>query len=150
MIQMSQYFHNSIFDLYLEKSQIPNGGLGVFTRDVIPPNTLIDEYKGEKSQFGGAYVLEISDTYCVDAREYPRCYMAMLNDCSFIAKQTVRKKKRRVDVTPAAYYSAENNPLEINCKFVFDTEHNRAYAYSIHEIKPNSELFVSYGEDYWK
>jgi hypothetical protein len=148
---MSQYSHNSVFALYLEKSQIPNGGLGVFTKDAIPPNTFIDEYTGEKLRIGGgAYVLEISDTCRVDARDYPRCYMAMLNDCSFIAKQTLRKKKRTVNVTPVAYYDAAHNPLEINCKFVLDVDNNRAYVYSVQEIKPNSELFVSYGEDYWK
>lgn len=148
---MSQYFHNSVFDLYLETSQIPHGGLGVFTKDVIPPNTLIDEYTGEKMRIGvGAYVLEISESCRVDAREYPRCYMAMVNDCSFIAKQTIRKKKKRIDVTPAAYYDAENNRLDINCRFVLDTKAKRAYVYSICEIQPNSELFVSYGEDYWK
>ena len=149
---MSQYCHDSVFNLYLKNSQIPNGGLGVFTKDHIPPSMLIGEYTGKKHTrtAGGSYVLAIDDTCFIDALNFPRSFMAMLNDCSHIAKQTMSKKKKRIDATPEAYYDAHNTRLAINCKFVIDSINKRAFVYSMCEIKPDSELFVSYGEDYWK
>ena len=60
------------------------------------------------------------------------------------------KKKKKIDITPDAYYDKSNNKLEINCEFVKDLINKRAYVRSIKEILPGSELFISYGPDYWK
>jgi len=145
------YFHNSIYNLYLSKSQIPDAGLGVYTKDFIPAGTYIDEYTGEVYSFnpGGFYVLELKPNYYIDAINYPRCYMGMINDCEFIAKKIIKKKKRKIDITPDAYYDSNNNKLTTNCKFIKDSENEKTLVYSICDIKPNSELFVSYGPNYW-
>jgi hypothetical protein len=145
------YYHTSQFNLYLQESNIPNAGLGVYTHNTIPTNTRIDEYKGIISRFtGGAYALELINGYRIDARELPRCYMGMINDCSHIKQQYKRKKGRNIDITPAAYYDSLGNPLEINCEFVICYEGQLAYVHSIKEIMPGQELFISYGKDYWK
>ena len=94
-------------------------------------------------------MLEIDTNCYVDARDFPRCYMAMLNDCSHIAKQYVKKKKRKIDITPPAYYDTNNNVLVVNCEFVIDSVAKRAFVYSVSEISSGSELFISYGPDYW-
>jgi hypothetical protein len=152
-ILMSQnYYHTSPFRLYIATSNIKEAQLGVFTEEFIPPNTYIDEYKGDIFSFpkGGPYVLEINEHYCIDAFNYPRCFAAMINDCSYVAKKYKRKKRRKIDITPDAHYDKHNNKLEINCKFVFDVSANKAYVYSNDKrIEPYSELFISYGNDYW-
>ena len=40
----TNYYHTSKFDLYLATSQLVNSGLGVYTREFIPANTLIYYY----------------------------------------------------------------------------------------------------------
>jgi hypothetical protein len=148
---MEQYYHTSPFRLTLRPSLIPNSGMGVFTEDAIPAHTCIDEYQGTlcSAAIRGAYVLEIDEDCHIDAWEFPRCYMGMLNDCSFVAKQTIRKKKRKLDITPNAYY-VNNVPLQTNCEFSTDPAKKKAYVYAIVDIPAGSELFVSYGDEYWK
>ena len=96
-MNIERYFHNSKYNLYLSKSQIPEAGLGVYTKDFIPARTYIDEYTGEVYSFnpGGFYVLELKPNYYIDANSYPRCYMGVINDCEFIAKKIIRKKKEK-------------------------------------------------------
>lgn len=147
---MDSYIHTSAYALYVAPSQIPAAGLGVYTRDFIARNQRIDEYTGTvcSSNYGGGYVVMASPGVYIDAKLLPRCYMAMINDCSYIAPQYVRKKKTRIDVTPAAYYSAAGTPLTINCEF--QTDGTRVWVYSTTDIAPGSELFVSYGDAYWR
>ena len=91
------YYHTSKFDLYLATSQLANSGFGVYTREHIPPNTLVDEYYGTiTSILGGSYVLYIKDGCYIDALGYPRCFMAMINDASFVPKKTIRKKRKKL------------------------------------------------------
>jgi hypothetical protein len=142
------YYHNSIFNLYLKESQIPESGLGIYTKDIISANTMIDEYLGDIiEKYGGPYALCVKDNYYIDAFNLPRCYMAMLNDASHITKKIIKKKKRKTVIIPNGYYDKNNKLLENNCEFIF--EGNRAYIYSTREILPDEELFISYGDNYW-
>lgn len=145
------YVHNSQFNLFIAPSQIPNAGLGVFTKDFIPANSLIDEYFGDIYSFnpGGGYVLELEPGHYIDARNYPRCYMGMINDCEFIPKKFIRKKKRKINVTPPAYYDKNNNKLITNCEFINKLSIKKSYVVSLIDIQPGSELFISYGSSYW-
>lgn len=146
-----EYYHNSAFDLYLDASNIPRAGLGVFTKEYIPPNTRIDEYVGDicSSYNPGLYVLEIARGRRIDAQDFPRCYMGMLNDCSHVTTRIIHKKKKKIDVTPDAYYDKNNMKLDVNCEFVMDLINTKAFIHSVTGINPGSELFVSYGDDYW-
>ncbi len=145
------YFYNSIFNLYLSESQIPNAGLGVFTKDFIPAGSYIDEYIGDIYSFnpGGSYALELEPNYYIDTRNYPRCYMGMINDCEFIAKKIIKKKKKKIDITPDTYYDKNNIKLITNCEFKNSIDQKKSLIYSIIDIMPGSELFISYGSDYW-
>jgi SET domain-containing protein len=143
------YYHNSKYDLYLKESQIPESGFGVYTKESIPINTMIDEYLGDvMEKWGGSYVLHVDDKHCIDAYNLPRCYMAMLNDASHITKKIIKKKKRKIVIQPDGYYDSNDNLLQNNCQFVFSE--NRGFVYSLREILPDEELFISYGASYWK
>ena len=121
-----EYYHNSKFDLQINKSQIKEAGLGVFTNDFIPNNTFIDFYKGNKCYGlkGGSYFFCINNIIGIDAQAYPRCYMAMLNDV----------------------YNTNNI---VNCEFIIDEDKKTIEIWSCLDIEPKSELFISYGDSYW-
>lgn len=144
------YFHTSPFVLRLGPSQIPNAGFGVFTDSPIPAGARIDEYHGLVRDHGGLYALQIYPGCTIDGSVWPRCYMAILNDCSYIAPQYIRRKKRRIDVTPAAYYDAAGTVLTVNCEFVVCETERRAFVHALVDIPVGAELFVSYGKEYWK
>jgi hypothetical protein len=116
-----------------------NAGYGVFTDEFIPSNKLIDEYVGTKytRNYGGGYTVEVNESCYIDASEFPRCYMAMINDGNFKHKMKGKKNKNII------------HPLspEINCEFKINDE--RVFVYSIKDIPPNQELFISYGNFYW-
>lgn len=121
-------YHTSLFSLTIKPSIVRNAGQGVFTNDFIPSNTIIDEYYGDIhyiSFSSSRYFLEITPTCGIDAFNYPRCYMAMIND-------------------------VHGTDKKINCAFIIDQENERAFIKSIQDIQPNSELYVSYGDEYWK
>jgi hypothetical protein len=135
----NQFYHKSNFDLYLATSKIPNSGMGVFTRCFIPKASYIDDYYGDIIEYlcGGPYCFEIGEGFSIDAQRFPRCYMAMLNDASY---RPTSKRKLKTFV--------EHGCIN-NCEFVVDLEQHRIRVFSFVDIEPNSELFVSYGEDYW-
>ena len=81
------YYHSSCFELYIDDSKIKEAGLGVYTNEIIPKNTIIDEYKGEHVEISeykfNPYMYALKDNQSkiiIDASKLPRCYMAMLND----------------------------------------------------------------------
>jgi hypothetical protein len=131
------YLHSSGFQLHIDDSQLKNAGLGVYTDDDIPENTIIDEYTGELIESFDSvinpYAFEILQPdkennimgIFIDASKLPRCYMAMINDASIETKF--------------------NN----NCDFETDIENKKVYLVSTRDIGAGEELFVSYGEDYW-
>lgn len=128
LTQNISFYHTSTFSLTIKQSQIPNAGQGVFTNDFIPSNTIIDEYRGDVhyiSFSSSRYFLEITPTCGIDAFNYPRCYMAMIND-------------------------VHGTDFKTNCTFIIDQENEKAFIQSTADIPPHSELFVIYGDEYWK
>ncbi len=87
---VNKYYHTSSFDLTIKQSLINNGGYGVFTNEFIPQNAHIDYYHGDLiyGLYGGEYYFSISENIGINALNYPRCYMAMLNDASFCPNST--------------------------------------------------------------
>ena len=132
------YFTNSKYDLYIKKSNIQQAGLGVFTNEYIPANSYIDSYYGEYIEakyYGGEYFIRINDDLGINAINFPRCYMAMINDACYIPTSK-RKLKKWI------FHNFINN-----CKFVINN--NKIDVYSTCDININDELFISYGQDYW-
>jgi len=134
----NDYYNSSDFELYIDDSQIKGAGLGVFTEDDIPQDTIIDEYRGELiesfEQVDNDYYYQLIEPnketgqngLGVDALKLPRCYMAMINDA------TLDKK------------------YENNCMFEDDIENKKVYVITTRDIKAGEELFVSYGDSYWR
>ena len=124
----------------------------MFTRETIPAGSCIDEYTGEvlSSNCVSNYALEVRSDCFIDAYEFPRCYMAMINDCSYISRRAIRCKKRWITITPKAYFGKDGGRLVINCEFVADRATGRAFIHSLVDIPAGAELFVEYGPEYWK
>jgi len=125
IFEKEEYYHNSKFNLKICNSNIKNGGKGVFTQETIQPNTFIDYYTGDLMYEikCGTYYVEIDDTCGINAICFPRCYMAMIND-------------------------AYNTDYINNCEIRINK--NVIEIWSIEYIKENEELFLSYGNQYWK
>ena len=122
--EKESYYNHSCFSLEIKKSQIKDAGKGVFTLDFIPNETMIDVYTGNRYPYPMSfYFISICDSYGIDAGSFPRCYMAMIND-SF------------------------GSLFKDNCEFRIKDDN--VYVYSLRDIYPEEELFVSYGDEYWK
>lgn len=120
------YYHTSKFNIEIRDSNIKQAGQGVFALEDIPENTLIDNYLGTYQSIPTSrYYFYIKEGVGIDAGNYPRCYMGMIND-SF------------------------KSTFVINCKFIIDEETNKVSVWSNRKIECGEELFISYGEDYWK
>jgi len=120
------YYHNSEYSLEIRDSTIKEAGLGVFAKAPIPAGTFIDEYKGDYfKRPTSRYYIAITDDLGIDAGSYPRCYMGMLNDV----------------------IGSRN---EYNCEFLVNVEEKRVRVWSTREILAGEELFISYGNEYWK
>lgn len=120
------YYNNTNFILDIRPSKIKNAGNGLFVFENIPSKTLIGYYDGEILSGNNNisdYSFQISKKYFIDAKEFPRCYIAMIND-------------------------AINSQFVNNCEF--RKNKNKICLYTIKDLKKGDELFASYGEDYWK
>jgi hypothetical protein len=117
------YYHTSPYSLDIRASTIANAGLGVFVCKDIPAGAYIDAYTGDLLSIATSlYYFQINEGVGIDAGSYPRCYMAMLND------------------------GFEKN----NCEFRVDDETRQVSVWSIRDVVAGEELFVSYGDDFWK
>jgi hypothetical protein len=132
-------YHKSHFDLYINISNIQNSGYGVFTKTFIPKDTLIDEYYGEYTESlpGGEYFFRIDKDGGINAIDEPRCYMAMLNDASFVPKSNRQLRK------------FVKHDYKNNCIFKVDEINKKVYVVSKVDIPSETELFISYGNEYW-
>ncbi len=132
-------YHKSKFNLDISISRIERSGFGVFTNELIPKGSLIDMYYGKyvKGLYGGDYYFRIDDMIGIDALDPPRCYMAFLNDSNYrpVSKRGLKKFKE---------HSFTNN-----CRFEVDKVNKTVSIYSIVDIYPGNELFISYGSEYW-
>tara|TARA_Y100000991_G_scaffold205087_1_gene181107 strand:+ start:540 stop:977 length:438 start_codon:yes stop_codon:yes gene_type:complete len=122
-----EYVYNSNYKLKVDNSLIKHGGLGVFTEENIPKDTLIGEYIGEKKHIDepvlSCYCLTLKSDYYIDAYDYPRGILAMINDCRF-------------------------SDYKYNCSF--KVYKDKAEVWSISDIEKNRELYLDYGNEYWK
>ena len=133
----ANFYNDGSFNLYITHSQLSDAGLGVYTEDFIPEDTIIGEYRGEIVK---SYNLETNDYFYelveadeangiigvgIDSSKLPRCYMAMINDAQF------------------------SKTYSNNCVFEGDVEEGKVYVVSTRDIEPEEELFVSYGSGYW-
>lgn len=121
--------------LYVKKSNIPNAGMGLFTRKFIPKGTRIVEYKGRRSTWKdvkdedgrNGYIFYINRNLVIDGKPWKSALARYAND----ARGLVRVKG-----------------IINNSDYIVDG--TRAYIESKKDIPAGAEILVDYGQDYWK
>lgn len=139
ILQGPIYWNNTKIILNVEQSNIPNAGNGIFTYQNIPKETLIGYYDGVLKKDNGScvgdYSFSLNKSWYVDARTYPRAYIAMIND-------------------------AHGSKFKNNCEFRLELHdpktgkkrkpnERKITLWSLNDIKAGEELFADYGKDYW-
>lgn len=124
--------------LEVRKSQLPKAGKGLYTTKEIRKGETVCEYEGERITWAEAerrneeddqsgYVFYITKKNCIDAFTYTDTFGRYANDAAGLG----RVKGLR------------NNS-------VYEIRENKVYIVATRRIKAGSEVFVSYGKQYWK
>lgn len=124
-------------DLEVKKSTIPNSGKGLFTKRDIKKGERFVEYLGEiitwkecdirAGKDEGGYVFYISRNKCIDAFHTPEELARYANDANGLVKiQGIRN----------------------NC--VYEIYKGSGWIKATRNIKAGTEIFVSYGAQYWR
>ena len=120
--------------MIIKKSRLPHAGKGLFTKVAIKKGTRIVEYKGRlqtwkevKEQDGhNGYLMYISRKAVINALPVLKTFGRYANDAMGLT---------RVD------------GLRNNAEYI--SEGNRCYIDATRNIKPNEEILVGYGREYW-
>lgn len=121
--------------LIIRKSGLLKAGLGLFTKIDIKKGETIVEYKGRMCLWRtvrhldsvNGYLMRVNRSHAIDAARTLKALGRYAND----AKGKSRK--------PGLINNAE-----------YVSEGNRCFIEAIRNIPAGSEIFVSYGTDYWK
>jgi uncharacterized protein len=121
--------------LYVKKSTIPNSGKGLFTRKAISKGTRIVEYKGVISSWKdvkdedgkNGYIFFVNRKHVINALPTLKALARYANDANGLTR--VKGTKNNAE---------------------YETEGTKAYILCKRDIPANSEIFVDYGNDYWK
>ena len=122
--------------LYIQDSQIPNAGKGLFTAIDIYPNEIISLFKGEiltdeeaqkrVSEENDRYFINMLDGSILDSMNVD-CFAKYANDAEAFSKSTFKN----------------------NSKITLDDDDNVCIV-ATKKIKSQHEIFCSYGVKYWK
>jgi SET domain-containing protein len=123
-------------NLVVKKSTLPGAGKGLFTKVFIPKGTRITEYKGRIMTWKEVeaevddhigYVFWFSNQYVIDAWKTKKGVAHFANDARGIVR------------TPGVTNNSE-----------YETEKKKCYIVAKKDIEAGSEIFVSYGAEYWQ
>lgn len=119
--------------LVVKKSTIPDSGLGLFTKVFIPKGSRIVEYKGRvskwkdvKNESDNGYLYTINNNHVINAKPFKKALARYANDARGIGRI---------------------KGITNNCDYINDGL--RAFIESKRDIPAGSEIFVSYGKEYW-
>lgn len=122
--------------LYIQDSQIPNAGKGLFTAIDIYPNEIISLFKGEiltneeaqkrVSEGNDRYFINMLDGSILDSMNVD-CFAKYANDAEAFSKLEFKN----------------------NSKITLDDDDNVCIV-ATKKIKSQQEIFCSYGAKYWK
>jgi SET domain-containing protein len=121
-------------DLIVKRSGLAGSGKGLFTRKNIRKGTVIAEYKGTVSTWKEAdhgdgknrYIFYINRNRVIDAKPHTRSVARYAND----AQGTIKQKG-----------------IQNNSEYVENKE--KVFIIATKDIPAGSEIFVSYGKEYW-
>jgi uncharacterized protein len=121
--------------LEVKPSTLPNAGKGLFTKIFIPKGTRIVEYKGRittwkevEHDHDNAYLFTVHEGHVIDASRSYKALSRYANDARGFTRVT----------------GITNNSI------YYRDENDRVFLESKRDIEAGSEIFVSYGADYWK
>lgn len=121
--------------LFVKESTIPGAGQGLFTDTDIPKGTRIIQYTGRVSTWADA-----------DHQEGLNAYIYYMSDDNII-DASKRKKSLGRYANDARGFKKIKGMLN-NCVYVEDGL--KVFIQSTKDIPANSEIFVSYGKEYWE
>ncbi|SDD79496.1 SET domain-containing protein-lysine N-methyltransferase [Niabella drilacis] len=120
--------------LFVKTSSLPNAGKGLFTKVAIAKKEIVTEYTGDlltwkevEDDADNGYIFHINDEAVIDASRHPKSFGRYANDAAGL--QRVK--------------GIRNNAEYIE-------EGTRVYLVAKTDIPAGSEIFVSYGPQYWK
>jgi uncharacterized protein len=120
--------------LVIKRSNIPQAGKGLFAKRFISKGTFIAEYKGirktwkevSEGKHFNAYIYYLTRNHVIDAKSYKKSLARYTNDAEGLNKLKGLK----------------NNSAYIEQK-------DKVYIQALKDIPEGSEIFVSYGKEYW-
>lgn len=121
--------------LFVKKSTLPGAGKGLFTKKFIPKGTRIVEYKGKTRTWKEVQA---------DEDENPYIYYVKRN---FVIDALNNKKALGRYANDATGLKREKH-IKNNAEYVEDGV--RVFIEAVKDIPANSEIFVSYGREYWQ
>lgn len=121
--------------LYCETSQIPSSGMGLFTAIPIYKNEIISYFKGE--------LLSKAEAKARALKGLNKYFIIMPKGGVFDCMQTNCFAKYANDANGLKGSNYKNN-----AKIVLD-EQQQVCLQATRKLKPNEEIFCSYGKSYW-
>ncbi len=125
--------------LYIDNSTLKGAGKGLFTDSLIKRGERVVEYTGDIITWKecerrnsnmkdgvGAYYFYISEKKCIDAQNHLDSMARYCNDANGFTKIPGLKNNAR-----------------------FEIIRGRVYIIASRNLKPNDEIFVAYGREYW-
>jgi SET domain-containing protein len=121
--------------LFVKKSTLPGAGKGLFTKKFIPKGTRIVEYRGktrtwkevQADEDENPYIYYVKRSFVIDALNDKKALARYANDATGL--------KRVKDIKNNAEYVEDGT---------------RVFIEASRDIPANSEIFVSYGKEYWQ
>lgn len=121
-------------NLQVKTSTIPGAGKGLFTKVFIPKDTLIVEYDGDivtwkeiKAEWDNDYIYYVNSQHVINARHRTDVVARYINDANGFSK----------------IKGFANNCL-------YKKIGTNVWVQAVKDIEARSELFVSYGREYWE
>jgi uncharacterized protein len=126
--------------LYIQTSQLPNSGKGLFTVIDIYKDEIISLFKGE--------VLSDSEAEFRANNKTNQYFMNLLNGTILDCKNTDCFAKYANDASGFSIPKFRDN-FKNNAKITLDNNNNVCLM-AIRKIKSGEEIFCNYGKRYWK
>lgn len=120
--------------LVVKKSQLPQAGMGLYTKEFIPKGTKIVEYKGkittwkevEHDEGKNGYIYYVKRNHVIDAGNRKSAMARYANDARGLSRV---------------------KGITNNAEYVEDGV--KVYIQSAKDIPAGSEILVEYGKEYW-
>ena len=126
--------------LYIQTSQLPNSGNGLFTAIAIYKDEIVSVFKGE--------ILSDSEAAKRVQNNNDQYFMNLLNGTILDCKNTDCFAKYANDATGSSIPKLRDS-FKNNTKITLD-ENGNVCLIAIRKIKSGEEIFCDYGKRYWK